>query len=295
MLASNLSPLANQATATELARDLARVRERLRDGPVEITSHGRTEMVLLSAHEYEQMVRLADTDAERLEAKLETVMETVEEMVVILNDQLEIRRANSMFCDYFGFRRTEVLGRPIAGFSRTASDQFVVARCREVLKSGRQEKFELPSSHRRNRMFSYTVRPWPMGVILFARDVTARSHADDRLSSDMALDRSIEEIEGVATCVINRSGTIVGASRSLAKLFGGKVEGLRGSLIFSFFAPDARADFDTVLENTVGGTSILEADFLRRGTDYRTAIVALTPFHSKFEQACFALAMKLKD
>ena len=278
-------------SATELVRDIGGVRERVLDGPIQITSHGRAEMVLLSQADFNRLQNTSSNDVDRLEAKLRTVIDTVDTIIIIFDQDLKVRRANRAYCDHFGRQATDVIGMSVWDLVNNPGDQFLAIRMRDVLKSGKEERFEMPSTYREGRQMRFVIKPWPLGIAFFARDVTEELQASDRVLRDIALDHSLAMVPGVGTGVVDNHAEIIMASRSLAMLLGTTPRALLGTSIFNIFHPEDRHQLEGMLAQSVTEARQVEIRYLRDGTEYRSCEVATSSFFDSRRDHCSALAI----
>jgi len=279
-------------SATELVRDIGRVRERVLDGPIHITSHGRADMVLLSQAEFNRMLNVSSNDVDRLEAKLTTVIDTVDMIIVIFDQDLRVRRVNKAYCDHFQKQAKDLIGMSAWNLMSHPSDQFLTIRMKEALKSGREEHLEMPSSYREGRQMRYTLKPWPLGVAFFARDVTDEVNATDRIMRDVALDLALATVPDVGTGIVDNRGEITLAPRSLSNLLGSNHQGLVGSSIFNVIHPEDRGEMETLLASQSMETQTIQIRYLRGGTEYRKVDLAASPYAASRNEHCFAIAMR---
>ena len=279
-------------SATELVRDIARVRERVLDGPIHITSHGRADMVLLSQAEFNRMQNVSSNDVDRLESKLTTVIDTVDMIIVIFDQDMRVRRVNKAYCDHFQRQAKDVIGMTAWSLISHPADQFLTIRMKEALKSGREEHLEMPSSYREGRQMRYIIKPWPRGVAMFARDVTDELNATDRILRDVALDLSLATVPDVGTGIVDNRGGMTLAPRSLANLLGSNQQALVGSSIFNIIHPEDRGEMESLLSSQSTETQTIQIRYLRGGTEYRKVDLAASPYAASRNEHCFAIAMR---
>lgn len=280
-----------QKTATELVRNLHEVKEELGRGPIQITSHGRNDFVLMSQKQFEHLSGLTGTSTERLDAKLRLVMEMVDSFILILDDELKVRRANKAFCDFFNYDQDEIRGMPLESLPRTANDSYLAVRARAVVSSGRAESFEMPSSHRPGRTLQIRIRPWPNGIVTVFNDITDSLRDKNRILRDIAFDTAISVIPGFGTTIINPNGNLVVASLSIARLFGASRDALKGVSIFSLLSGECTKLLKSVLQGTDNTPQKCEVEYLRNGQDFAPGILSMAPFLDNFGQRMVAATL----
>ena len=287
-----MSGITNSATSTELVRDLQSVRSKLRNGPVKITSHGRTEFVVLSQERYETLLALTDTDADRLDAKLRLILGTIPSMVIITDRELRVRRVNRAWCNFADMNETDVVGKILDEGAPSTNTTYICARAKKVLESGKEESFELTSSFRPGRLISFTIRPWPQGVAIFAHDSTEEAQSAERLMRDLAFDRVMSMLEGYAFGSLDKAGRIAFTTNSLAGLLGADATALRNVALETLLAPASRVELREKLQSRVPDGAVMDIEFLEAGNSFRPGRLALAPYSSLNGQELFAFAIR---
>ena len=287
-----MSGRSNTATSTQLVRDLHSVRSQLQDGPVEITSHGRTEFVMLSKERYDEIIALTDTDADRLDAKLRLVLSTVPSMVLITDRNLRVRRANRAWCNFVEIDEADIVGKVLSETRGSTNTTYICARAENVLASGKEESFELTSTFRPGRLISYTIRPWPQGVAIFSYDRTEEAKASERLMRDLAFDKVMSMLEGYAFGSLDRAGRIAFTTSSLAGLLGADPAGLRNVALETLLAPASRVELREKLQSRVKNGAVMQIEFLEDGRTFRAGRLSLAPYSSLNGQELFAFAIR---
>lgn len=264
-------------------------------GPVHITSHGRTELIMIHPDEFAALAQPGRSDLERLEWKLSMVLDTIETRVLILDGDLRVRRANKAFCETFGTGLEQMVGTNVSDMMSRPSDMFIVERLAEVLRSGQPESMVMPSTAVANRTIRIQIKPWPMGVALFADDITEKARSGDRAVSFKAADATLLEVGGVGMAHVQSHGTILYASRGLAQMAGTAPEALIGVRVQNLFAPRARPTVDEALAQVKGETTRYDVEYLRRGIKAAPARLIVTPYWTAEHHACASIALHDAD
>ena len=282
----------NQSSATDLVRNLPEIRRRLAQAPVQITSHGRKEFVLLSQAHFQDMSNLVTTDVNRLDSKLTLVLDSIETMVVITDENLNVRRANRAFCDHTGREQSQLVGSNLAESVDNPNQNFVVVRMRAVWESKIAESFEIPALIRPGRLLQCQIKPWPKGIALFASDITERHNAAELATRDFALSNAFTAVGKMGSAIIDRFGRIQRSFDSLANLLSTSRQNLDNVSVFSFLGPNDR----TKIESYIGGDSIetfsAAVSVLQQGQDYAPAILALSPYATNLSGPLFAMVLR---
>ncbi len=278
--------------STQLVRDLPSVKQMLETGPVQITSHGRDEFVMVGNEDFGAMQNLVGVDAERLEGKLTTVLESIETLVLLTDQDLNIRRANRAFCDYFDYDAMTLIGSPLSELLHTPTDQYLYHRIKFVLHSGVTERFELPSSHRSNRFFSHLITPWPNGVAFFSHDVTDRTDARDLELAISAQQTAIRGLNRTAVANIDPHGKFLSSSTSLQALLDSSAEQIQGASVLSLIHASDRPTVQEMLVFTDEPVKSADIQYLYRGTELHRARISLSPFQTTHNHLQFAMALQ---
>jgi len=279
------------ATATQLVRDFPQVRRMTEQGPVRVTSHGRTEAVMLSPQDFATISSGNLAGSERLEWKLSLVLDSIETQVLILDENLVIRRANRVASETYGLPVEDMVDRPLSSLVATPTDQFVVQRLAEVLVSGQPEMTVVPSSQRPDRTIRYTMKPWPRGVALFADDITEREKSRDRKIADDATDAALEALGGVGVAQVQSNGTIISTSLGLSQMVGSTVDTLTGARLQSLFDPRSRTLLNDALKNTSSEGKCYEVHYLRNGVTITPAILSVAPYWTAEHHASASIVL----
>ena len=271
---------------------MPRVRAMLDHGPVQITSHKRNEFVMVPQAEYERMASLSGVEKQGIDEKLRMVLEAVSSSIIIMDGTLRIRRANKAFLDYFGYKGSDVIGRQLTSLAKTAADNYIVNCAKQVQESGQEKRFEMASSHREGRYISFTIRPWPGGVALFADDITEQTRATERVMQELARDQASKQIGGIGSGVVDSNGVIRNASLGLAVLLGVRRRLLIGASIYRVLSPDCRDRLERCLQQRGLETETIEIEYLASGAEFARARMVCSPFAIGQLQDCFAFIIQ---
>ena len=276
-------------TSTQMVRDFPRLKQLASSGIVEVTNHGRPELVVMSYERYQHLGRSDEQTVNVLEAKLSIVLESIDTLIVILDHDLRIQRANSAMREAFNVDFGPIEGLRADELVRTPTDQFFLIRMRDVLNSGREEVLVMPAPHRPNRIFRYLIKPWPNGVALFGTDVTELNMARDRQVADVAIDYTLERVPGLGIGRIYQDGTFLSASRGLTQLLNIPRETLIGARLHTILDPQSRPVLNDALSEQ-NHRSMIQVRYLRRGTEMAQATLIITPYWASNNRACAAIA-----
>ena len=278
-------------TSTRLVRDLQSVKNQLRHGPLRVTTHGKDDFVLVSKDEFERLTSLRDTDAESLDHKLRVVMDSISTLILIVDRNLTVRRANKAWRIHLEVEDQEIVGRDIRDFLTTTADLYLFQRIKNVLATQVEESFEMPSSHRVGRVNHYVIRPWPNGVAFFATDVTERIRATERILRNAAFDKAIEAVDHIAIGGVDETGKFIFATESLSSLIGSSRDTLLDASLFSILDRECRASLEEALDYRGMDTQVLDVRYMRYRGELRKARLALSPYSGQSHGHCFSIAL----
>lgn len=280
-----------RATATQLVRDFPEVRRMADRGPVHITSRGRTELVMLNPDEFAKIVDNDCQDAERLTWKLSILLDTVDTSVLILDDDMIVRRANRALCSVLEADESELVGQHVSIMVAHPSDRYLVDRLHDVHRSHLTEVLTIPSTRNPGRILQLTIKPWPKGVAMFCDDVTEHTRFNDMTVAAEASDHSLAALGGVGNALIRSSGEILSASMGLAVIVGTSACALAGSRLQNLFAVQSRGLVSEALVQTNDGARTYDVEYLKNGMTPSPATLAVTPYWTAEHHACASIAL----
>ncbi len=289
---------ASTVTATRLVRDLPEIRRIAEHGPVHITSHGRTELVLVTPEVLAKMNASEPTglaDAARLDAKLSGVLDAIESAVVILDEDMRIRRFNQAFVEMFNTESDDLIGRSISDMARTPNGQFIVQHVQEVIRSKFGETLNMPAADQIDRQISIVMRPWQGGAIVVTTDITEKVKSQDQAMSRIAFEQGQAMLGGLGHVLVQSCGTIVWASQGLADMCGSTKDAMVGSRVQRIFDPGNRESVETALTSQSTKPKLLPARFLLSGTKMVPVQLAISSYWSREHHACAAIVIKIAD
>lgn len=277
-------------TATQLVRDLPGVRRLTEHAPVEITSHGHVELVVLNPQLFTQL-SAAHPQEPGADWKIASILDTIDMQVLLLDADLNVTHASRAMLETRGMELDQVVGQPGAKLIRTVNERFVFERLSEVIRTGKSEVVVVPATARPDRTIRMTIKPWADGIALFAEDITDREEVRERRVSNQALDTALSEIGGVGVAHVEARGTIIRASQAFANLFGTEQEAMVGARVQNLFDLHSRSVVDEALTAQDSAVRSLEVRYLRDGVTAVPGRLALTPYWDAERHACAALVL----
>ena len=230
-------PRGQVVTATNFVRNFAAYARNATTEPIHIFNHGRPAWSLVAT---EDLVRLVDASSEdqgegRLKAKLDIVIDTVPTLIIMVDRDLNILRANLAARNFLQLSDDEIRGAALSDLLDEQKQAFVHQAARRVRDTGVIETFEMDSVDAPVRTFQVKIVPSPGGIAIFADEIThalAIRHADGVAS---ALARAVDASPMLARVMVNMRGVIVSVSPGFAALTGideARILGLRFSAMF---------------------------------------------------------------
>jgi hypothetical protein len=280
------------ATATQLVRDFPEVRRLSEYGPVHITSHGRTELVMLSPDRFAQMLGDIAPDAKRVENKLALVLGTIDTAVLIFDEDLCVRQANQAMCQLVDSDGESLIGVHASTLITHPSHRYTIDRLAEVYRSGYSEIITAVSARDDERTLQIRLKPWPNGVAMFADDITDRMRFGDLVTGNEMMDSALACLGGVGTAHIRSCGTILSISTGLMQMAGASPKSLIGARVQNLFTPQSRAIVNDALLDLSHEPRRYPIDYLRNGVTATPATMVMTSYWTAEHHACAAIALQ---
>lgn len=281
----------SSATATQLVRDFPEVRRMADFGPVRITSHGRTELVMLSPSEFAQIANGDSADVNRLAGKLTIVLDNIDTAVLIFDETLHVRAANPAMCQLVDSDEGQIIGLHATELVTHPSHRYTADRLAEVHRSGCAEVLTAASARDLTRTLQIRLKPWPGGVALFADDITDRMRFADTVIADSMMDRSLAAVDGIGTAQVRSCGTILTASKGLAQMAGASAAALVGARLQNLVSPQSRAIINDALLRSTDESRRYEIEYIRNGMSAVPATMTVTSYWTAEHHACAAVAL----
>lgn len=284
-----------RATSTQLVRDFPEIRRLADRGPVQITSHGRTELVMLSPDYFAQIADIGPVDTARLEGKLAITLDTVDTAVLIFDEELRVRRANHALCALVDTDEAQLIGLHANALVSHPSHRYTIERLAEVQRSGHAEVMTAASARDATRTLQIQLKPWPNGVALFADDITDRMRFADLQIANSVMDRSLAALGGIGAAHVKSCGTILSGSGGLAQMAGVSQKSLTGARLQSLLAPQARATAGEAFLKMSEEPRRYSVEYLRNGVTAAQATMIVASYWTAEHHACAAVTLHDAD
>ena len=215
-------------TASALVRQFGLWQDRAGKAPVYVLHRGRPRLALTSIDLLEALCA-PPADGDGGSGAVDALLESVQEIVAIVDDALTVIHLSAAARDYWGgdsgrgLSLDRLLADPVA--------DVLIEAVHRVITRGHAETIEIAPAGRPGRRLSITIRPWRHGAALFAHDITVEEELRDARGHVRALDQALAVIEDAAAARINLRGYLDSPTPSLAALTGIALEAL-GSVRF---------------------------------------------------------------
>jgi PAS domain S-box-containing protein len=192
--------------------------------------------------------------ANRLQ-EFERAVESLEEMIIVVDRDYRYLIANRAFLNYRGVKREDLIGRRVPEvlnpgvFEATIKDKVDEAFRGKVVQY--EMRCSYPNHGERDLVISYFPIAGPDGIDRVAcvlRDVTERKNAEDSLNESEDRYRDLVEHSEDLVCTHDLSGKLLSANPAPARVLGYEVSELLQMPMRELIAPDFRDQFDLYLE-----------------------------------------------
>jgi PAS domain S-box-containing protein len=153
--------------------------------------------------ELEERVTERTAELHRVKERVEAILNSSSEAILMVNDRGEIRQANRAFNSLFGYGIDAVFGQPLT-VTVHASDQALLEQAIPRVINGRQiERLELTAITRDGKLFDAEVMMSPitevddrvLSLVCSLHDITARKRAEQELRNALESERELSELK----------------------------------------------------------------------------------------------------
>ncbi len=285
----------NDVTATQLVRDFPDARRLADQGPVRVTSHGRTELVMLTPDHFAQLAAAGTSSVERIEGKIAIILDTIDIAVLIFDEELHVRQCNPAMCQLVDTDEGQLIGLHASALVTHPSHRYIVERLNEVHRSGVAEVLTAASARDTTRTLQISLKPWPGGVALFADDFTDRMRLGDLVAGEDMLEQSLAALDGIGTAHVRSCGTILSGSKGLAQMVGTSASALVGARLQNLLSPESRGVVNSALQRASEGPANYMIQYLKNGVSIASATIVISPYWTAEHHACAAVALHDRD
>ncbi|WP_298091360.1 PAS domain-containing protein [uncultured Sphingomonas sp.] len=268
-------------TAGELVRQFGTWQARAAAGPVFITHHGRTRLVMLSLAAFEALATRPGADHVDT-PPVSHVLEHLEQGFLALDGAMRVRAINAAACGFLMVSAEAVRGRALSSIWPGIEDRPGYAALRRAVASGATTCLELPSFARAGRWLRLRAMPFADGSACLFDDITDAHAAQRRNDVRDATLAALAAHGDVGRAVLSTRGTFAEVDAAFAGLAGfapDKLHQVRLTDILPLSLRRAAADqVEAVLAGTL--TPTFATRFLTRGGTEKPVRLALAPVHA---------------
>lgn len=266
-----------QVTASDLVRHFGIWQDRATRAPVYILHRGRPRLVLTSLDVMDALC--APHASETSDAgQLRTLLDAMEDMIVILAPDGSIAEASRGARSYFG---DLVHGGSALSNLAAPGDDALLAAVARVTASGLSETVECRSPRFADRLLAYAIDCAPNGCVMQIEDATAAEELQQWRDRHESVTHALEAA-GAATAIINLRGRIEQASHRLATMTGASLDALHLARIVSLVAVGDRTTLGDAFEAVIDrrAAQSLQAALLVGGAALQPVSIGLAPLMS---------------
>lgn len=209
-------------TASALVRNFGTWQDRAMTAPVYILKRGRARLVMLAAELIEQMGS-APPRGDEWTSERQPLLDTIREVVILLDEQRVIRFANSAAIAFFAVSAT---GQPVERILPPGLDAFLIDVIERVQRSGMREQVEIALDTGGARPLSLAVIPLAHGVGLIGHDVTILHDLNTANAALGAVDSAFSVLADLAKVRIDARGMLIRPTQSFQRMTGLTAEAL---------------------------------------------------------------------
>lgn len=274
---SQTAGIEQQVTSSDLVRHFGIWQDRASRAPVYILHRGRPRLVLTSLDVMDALCA-PHANPPSGGGHLKTLLESVDEIIVLLATDTSIAGASRGARSYFGSLVED--GAPSLGLC-APDDEMLHAAIMRVAASGLAETIECRSPRFPERLLVCSITNGPSGCVLQVQDATALEELQHWRDRYEAIFRAVEAAGGAAA-IVNLRGRVDYASPRLATMTGASVDALTSARIVSLFTVADRSRIGDAFEAAIDQRSpqSLEASLLVGGAALRKVAIGLAPLLS---------------
>lgn len=173
------------------------------------------------------------TQAVEEHARLNEILDRVEDAVVVFDHELRYTYVNEQAATLLGRPRAELLGRPMVDvFPEVASSQ-TYEELERALETQEPVSFEFYSTVF-DRWLEVRIFPSESGLTVYFEDISERKARAQQLRDEKELVEQILEVSPIALAVFDADGTFVQTNARAEELFGGDDDPLVGRNMSTF-------------------------------------------------------------
>lgn len=180
-------------------------------------------------------VKITETALRKSMERYQTLIETMSDGLVIVDEELVMTFVNDKFCEITGYPRDEIIGRPAMEFLDRENQEILKARFEKV-KEKITDTFELKTKGKDLRDVYTIISPKPLfdgkgnfkGAFAVVTDITKNKHYEEALKRNLGHIKTILESVGDGIYGVDRNGNTIFVNPALLRMTGYKEKELIG-------------------------------------------------------------------
>ncbi len=180
-------------------------------------------------------VKITETALRKSMERYQTLIETMSDGLVIVDEELVMTFVNDKFCEITGYPRDEIIGRPAIEFLDRENQEILKARFEKV-KEKITDTFELKTKGKDLRDVYTIISPKPLfdgkgnfkGAFAVVTDITKNKHYEEALKRNLGHIKTILESVGDGIYGVDRNGNTIFVNPALLRMTGYKEKELIG-------------------------------------------------------------------
>jgi PAS domain S-box-containing protein len=247
---SDIAP-AHRVSAADFVRSFGIWRERASETPVTITNHGRDTHVLMSSRTFASIANDTGTvqEGDNSYASMNALFDRFRDCVIIVDQDLVVRRANAAACDFFKMSAAQLEGAPLERAMPNVRDSFALRNIVRTLSIGERSATDVPSITKAGIWLHVETFPVNEGAAIFFRDITGDVEANRLADVKQAIIKAVEIDGSIGYARISPREMVEGADEVLRDMMGLSEEAMRRVKFSTIVVPRQRAAFHEALES----------------------------------------------
>ncbi|MBV9841461.1 MAG: PAS domain-containing protein [Sphingomonadaceae bacterium] len=280
-------------SAADITRNFGMWQDKVSQGPLVVTHHGRPRVVMLSVEAFEELTAgesgvgrgsqsRGDDGEDRI--RFDMLIEQVGGSVMILDRDLCFTRVNAEAVVHFGSPASALLGHSIEVLYPRIADGPLGDAMRRVAQGGEPMALDMPPDFGRGQHWRARIFPLPEGVAVMFRNVTNEVRSEHEAQERIALQAAREAHGRVGVGRLTLRATFEHVEPGLAKLAGFTPDRLKGVRITDLLVLNQRALVQEELESVLarGEARTVHTTMLVNGGNELRICMALAPIREGF-------------
>lgn len=271
-------------TAAHLVRSFAECRDRAREQPLFISSHGRQTHVLMGVEQFEAMQASAQpggpTDQGALTEQTNELARWIDDAVIICDEGQKVRYANRVAHAICRKSAEEMSNLPLLDALPEARGTLLETHFRRTMVSAKPSSADVPSPFVAGAWLRIQTFPLCSNNVIVFRDISEEVQYQRLVNLKTALDEAMILHGQIAYLRVSMRGTVDYAA-SISQVIGLPEQRLLNLPVLDLVTREARPAFRSALDEVLRGEPArrIETELLTNDGTAATVMVAITPLH----------------